>query len=244
MHGYERGRINGVQYVIAGTGSYLDFTEPLVADWSATTDDGLWLGGHHSVPGLYATQSSNGVLGTPQPISGGLFHGYSEITIRDRYLRLDQHAFNADGSYIGILDTIEIGGTDPGPDTDGDGMRDAWEIANQLDPNNPLDASADPDADGQDNLAEHLAGTDPNSSTSVFAVLTPTLNNGEISLTWSSTPGRRYHIAHSTDLTNWQPVLSSPGVPQVIHASPGTTTTATLTTPDSTAGFFRVEIIR
>ncbi len=244
MHGYERGRINDVQYVITGTGSYLDFSEPLVADWSATTDDGLWLGGHHSVPGLYATQSSNRILGTPQPISGGLFHGYSEITVRDRYLRLDQHAFNADGSYIGILDTLEIGGSDPGPDTDGDGMRDIWEIANQLDPNNPLDASADPDADGQNNLSEHLAGTDPRSRTSVFTVLSHTLAKGEISLTWSSNLGRRYLIAHSTDLTNWQPVLSSPGVPHIIHASPGATTTATLTAPDSTAGFFRVEIVR
>lgn len=106
MHGYERGRINGVQYVISGCGSYLDFNEPLVADWSATTDDGLWLGGHKNVPGNYASQSAPGILGEPQPIIGGLFHGYSEITVKDRSMRLDQHAFNADGSYLGIVDTI------------------------------------------------------------------------------------------------------------------------------------------
>jgi hypothetical protein len=30
MHGYERGHLNGVNYIIAGGGSYLDFPEPLL----------------------------------------------------------------------------------------------------------------------------------------------------------------------------------------------------------------------
>jgi hypothetical protein len=33
MHRYERGSLNGVHYVIAGNGSYLDCFEPLVHDW-------------------------------------------------------------------------------------------------------------------------------------------------------------------------------------------------------------------
>lgn len=107
MHGYEQGQINGVRYVISGGGSYLDFKEVPVANWSHKTDEGKWLGGHHNVPGRYARQQKNGKLGRPEPIQGGLFHGYSLITIKDRSMRLDQHAFNADGSYIGILDSIE-----------------------------------------------------------------------------------------------------------------------------------------
>jgi len=48
-------------------------------------------------------------------------------------------------------------------DSDGDGMDDAWETANGLDPT--LDDSADdPDADGVPNGDEFLAGTDPLSS--------------------------------------------------------------------------------
>jgi len=48
-------------------------------------------------------------------------------------------------------------------DSDSDGMPDYWENANGLNPNNAVDAGADPDADGITNLDEFLGGTDPQS---------------------------------------------------------------------------------
>jgi len=47
-------------------------------------------------------------------------------------------------------------------DTDGDGLANAWETANGLNPFDPDDASADADGDGLTNGREYSAGTDPN----------------------------------------------------------------------------------
>ena len=46
-------------------------------------------------------------------------------------------------------------------DRDGDGMRDGWELAHGLDPDDPGDASEDDDEDGIVNYDECLLGTDP-----------------------------------------------------------------------------------
>lgn len=47
----------------------------------------------------------------------------------------------------------------PSPDTDRDGMPDAWETAHGLDPKNAADGAKDRDGDGFTNLEEYLNGT-------------------------------------------------------------------------------------
>jgi hypothetical protein len=47
------------------------------------------------------------------------------------------------------------------PDTDNDGMPDAWEAANGFDANNAADGSADADSDGYTNVEEFLYRTIP-----------------------------------------------------------------------------------
>jgi outer membrane protein assembly factor BamB len=49
-------------------------------------------------------------------------------------------------------------------DGDNDGMADAWETANQLDPLDPLDGVEDADGDGVSNADEYRNGSDPNSA--------------------------------------------------------------------------------
>lgn len=102
-HEYERGETNGVHYVITGGSSYLDYRERVVKDWPHMT-----VGGAHDLPGSKRRQESRGVLGPPTPIVGGLVHQYCLVSVRGGRLKLECRAFNADGSYIGVLDSFEL----------------------------------------------------------------------------------------------------------------------------------------
>ncbi|WP_035614510.1 DUF1800 family protein [Haloferula sp. BvORR071] len=60
-------------------------------------------------------------------------------------------------------------------DTDEDGLPDAWELANGLNPNNAADATLDPDGDGLNNLAEQTYGTNPNAANGAGSISVTTL---------------------------------------------------------------------
>ena len=123
-------------------------------------------------------------------------------------------------------------------DTDGDGMTDAWEIANNLDPQDPADANTDADGDGMTNLAEYLAGTDPRSIASYLRVdsILATPGNG-VQLTWGSVAGRLYTILRSTSLPNGF-------VPIAIHlqATPAQNMFIDSTATNAPAYFYRLQV--
>ncbi len=98
------------------------------------------------------------------------------------------------------------------PDTDDDGMGDAWEVRNGLDPasaegeNGP---DGDPDDDGSSNMEEMIAGTLPLSAESVFAVVSIGNNGSSITITWSTVEGKRYRIlAADTIDGTWTPIAA------------------------------------
>ena len=76
------------------------------------------------------------------------------------------------------------------PDTNANGLPDAWEAYYGV-----SDPNADPDGDGQTNLQEFLANTNPTNAASVFRMLSTSVNpNGHCVLTWSSVGGTRYRV--------------------------------------------------
>jgi hypothetical protein len=140
--------------VITGQGSWLDHTEPIVRQW-----DHMTVGGAHNLPGTWSVQSSPGVLGPPQPIVGGLVNGYTEFLVQGTTLEVRMHAFNADGSYVGVLDNFTIarpidGDFDADADVDGNDFL-AWQIGFGIQSGATLadgDGDGDGDVDGNDFL--------------------------------------------------------------------------------------------
>ena len=97
------------------------------------------------------------------------------------------------------------------PDTDNDGLPDAWEIANGLDPNDNTDAAKDADGDTQSNADEYIAGTDPQSRTSVLLATTTQLPGG-LQVSFDAVAGKSYRIEVSDTLESpsWSTVHTLP----------------------------------
>jgi len=113
------------------------------------------------------------------------------------------------GDYNDTRDVFVV--TLAGPDTDGDGMDDDWEMAyfSTLDRN----GSGDFDSDGASDLAEFRAGTNPVNDASILRVLqvaTAVIQDSaffdrsrKTVLLWSAVPGRTYRL-------EWRPTVSRP----------------------------------
>lgn len=109
--------------------------------------------------------------------------------------------WNKTSSNIAFDDVIVTGpGSQPVPDSDGDGMPDDYENTYFNGATNGL-AGGDDDDDGVGNLSEYIAGTNPKTNASVLAVasLTPNTNTATIVFRWPSATGRVYSIWRATN---------------------------------------------
>ncbi|MCL4177133.1 MAG: hypothetical protein KJ072_05245 [Verrucomicrobia bacterium] len=92
-----------------------------------------------------------------------------------------------DGSDIGAFELTSL-------DSDGDGLPDDYEQLHNLNWNDPADATLDADQDGQSNLAEYLAGTDPQSPASVFRLMNVHSSGADLSVSFTSVAGKSYRL--------------------------------------------------
>jgi hypothetical protein len=91
-------------------------------------------------------------------------------------------------------------------DENQNGIPDAWETQyfGSVQASHPGDL--DTDGDGQSDLAEFLAGTNPTNALSNFHFNLPAREtNGAVGLTWTTAPGRAYLLESSTNGLDWTP---------------------------------------
>jgi hypothetical protein len=82
-------------------------------------------------------------------------------------------------------------------DNNVNGMSDVWERMYQV---VDADPSADPDGDEQDNLAESLAGTDPNDDQSVLSITHVQSRTSGLFVSWQSQEGVKYQLEKNFSL--------------------------------------------
>jgi len=87
----------------------------------------------------------------------------------------------------------------PSPDADRDELPDDWEVLHSFSSNSALGndgPGGDPDRDGQSNLQEYRAGTDPRSAASLLQIRQVRLLADRVMLSFPSVAGRTYWIQY------------------------------------------------
>ena len=103
-------------------------------------------------------------------------------------------------------------------------------------------ATADPDGDGQNNLAEFMAGTNPNSSASVLRIVAVAQEGNNIRVTWKTGAGRTNMVEAASTLTGGYSNLST----NILISGSGDATTNYVDVGGATnapARFYRVRLV-
>lgn len=137
------------------------------------------------------------------PSAVGLYYESTPVIETNRYARYAVMAVDRDGNRsdqalanrfmadVGLIDN------------DGDGMPDDWERLFGLNPNDPADANADADQDGNTNLEEYLNGTQPAEQAAFLFETIQRLPDGRFAATIAGPVGKTYKVEFSSDLMNW-----------------------------------------
>ena len=160
--------------------------------------------------------------------------------------RLSGFVWSANCGWISLSTAegfVQTDSMDYGPDLDGDGIPDMWEL--QFAANlGVLSGSADTDGDGATNAEEFEADTNPLLDTSrlrLTSILRPD-SVAPVTLNWSSSPTRQYRIQSSAEVV--APLPWADSVLGLIPPDAGETTSRVLPAPTDPQRFYIIEAIR
>ena len=157
---------------------------------------------------------------------------------------LSGHAWGANVGWISLSNAqafVQTDTLDPGPDSDGDGIPDPWELdlAGNLTDYGPH--PDDDDGDGVPDVEEYRADTHPGQDASNLQVTEFAKSGTTGQVTWTVSPKRLYRLEHSPTATNGAPWVDS-GL-GVIPPGAGPTLTRAITVPATTTRFFRAKAV-
>jgi hypothetical protein len=157
--------------------------------------------------------------------------------------KLSGYAYSANCGWISLSNSFALVQTDTirrSPDSDGDGLPDAWERTyfGHL----GVNPNADADSDGMSNLAEYLAGTNPTNATDRLRITTYSFAPGGTlaNLSWTTVPTRYYYIWRTPALAPSAWTDSGLG----LIAPDGLSTTRSFGETALPTRFFRVQAVR
>jgi hypothetical protein len=157
--------------------------------------------------------------------------------------RLSGFVYGANVGWISLSNLFAYVQTDSlpgGPDSDGDGLPDAWELI-QASNLVTLNGAGDNDGDGVPNSQEYLADTHPLDPTSNLRITSfvASANGTANTITFTSRPTRVYEVQERTSLSV-APLWSDSGLGRVAPDA-GVTTTRSFADTASQMRYFRVE---
>ena len=118
---------------------------------------------------------------------------------------LSGYAWGANVGWISLSNAmahVQTDSIDGGPDTDGDGIPDAWEMPKVGTLVLLGGGGSDHDFDGVADVDEYLADTDPDNLHSFFAVTDYVRAGATNTVTWTVEPTRLYRLETATAMTN------------------------------------------
>ena len=156
-------------------------------------------------------------------LSTGVFSGY---------------AWSANTGWVNLRTNLLTSQSMQSADTDNDGIPDWWEMLH-FENLTTVDETTDTDGDGVPDLAEYAADTDPENANSFLKIVTHSHDTGisQTTLTFTTTPSRRYRIEYSNDLGQTDPWTDS--ALGTFPPDAGATTTKILAYPGNPKKFFR-----
>lgn len=169
-------------------------------------------------------------------------HGKPRIDLVTGHL--SGYAWSGNIGWISLSNSVAHVQTDtlaPGPDTDADGIPDAWEYAQAGNLTTLAGGSADWDHDGVTDVDEYGADTDPFDDAARLAITAFTRTTGIDETTWSVESTRLYRLQQTGSLTG-TPVWADSGL-GVIPPGPGHALTKQVAAPSATNRVYRVKAI-